>query len=145
MDSAAVGCERGAQPGRHVAAVKGSVTRGNASEIAERFARGHEGWGMAQVGVLAGAWNEPQDTACAVRTNMELGAQAATAAPEALRFRVAARGAGSSAVRPCANAARFAEHTVLSSSASPSAGAPGRNASNTRSHQPRTDQRRKQW
>ena len=99
VDGAAVGCERGAQPGRHVAAVKGSVTRGNASEIAERFARGHEGWGMAQVGVLAGAWNEPQDTACAVRTDMELGTQAATAAPEALRFRVAARCAPAQTLR----------------------------------------------
>ena len=40
VDGAAVGCKRGAQPGRHVAAVKGCVTRRDA---------GHEGRCVAQV------------------------------------------------------------------------------------------------
>ena len=45
MDGAAFGRERGAQLGRHVAAIEGSVACGNA---------GNEGRGVAQVGVLAG-------------------------------------------------------------------------------------------
>ena len=90
MDSAAVRHERGAQPGRHVAAIKRCIARGDVSEIAGRFARGHEGRGVAQVGVLAGVWREPQDAARAIRAHMQLEAQAAAAAPEALRSRVAA-------------------------------------------------------
>ena len=90
MDSAAIGCERGAQLGRHVAAVEGYVTSQDARDESRRG---------AQVGVLAGAWHEPQDAARAARAGMELGAQAAAAAPQALRPGVAARGTRGGALR----------------------------------------------
>ena len=96
---------------------------------------------MAQVGVLAGTWHEPQDAARAVGAGVQLRAQAAAAAAEA---------SASASLRAAPDAARHAPAQTLRVSqsmsccpAAPARPRAGRSASNTSSHQPRTDQRRK--